>query len=81
MKYLLLQHIHGAGNGQSHLIYITPAKIANGAARLKICHYVLLITQKDRVPQVQICHPSETDGIWWENYHKSWFESIEQTES
>lgn len=42
--------------------YTTPAKIANGAARLKLCHYVLLIIQKGRVPQIQTCHPSETHG-------------------
>lgn len=42
--------------------HVTPAKIANSAARLKIRHYVLLIIQKDRVPQIHICHPSETDG-------------------
>lgn len=41
---------------------IIPTKIANGAARLKICHYVLLTTQKDRVSQIQIFHPSEIDG-------------------
>lgn len=49
---------------------ITLAKRANGAVRLKFCHYVLLIIQKDRVPQIQICHPSETDGTWSENYQK-----------
>lgn len=49
---------------------ITLAKRANGAVRLKFCHYVLLMIQKDRVPQIQICHPSETDGTWSENYQK-----------
>ena len=49
-KCLLLQHMRGAGNGQSHLILHNTSEIASGAARLKISPYVLLIIPKDRSP-------------------------------